>query len=94
MPDSLLPSLASLSVSAAAARNLVASLVLFVLRGGTDGGVPKDELSNSPRVRFLPTRDVVRSVGMGTGTAGAILLRCWVSRGVGDMRSVGKRRVT
>lgn len=62
IPDSLSSGAARL---ASFSLSLVASLVLFVRRGGSDGGVPKDAVSSSPRVRLRPTRDVVRS-GIGT----------------------------
>ena len=67
IPDSLVAGVEF--VDSFAMRSLVASLVLLVLRGGTDGGVPKDADSSSVRVRFRPTSELDRTVGIGTGVA-------------------------
>lgn len=70
IPDSLPSGVARI---ASFSLNLVASLVLFVRRGGSEGGVPKEVASSSPRVRLRPTREVVRSVGIGTADDIALL---------------------
>ena len=65
VPDSLVAGVEL--VASPARRSLVASLVLLVRRGGTDGGVPKDADSSSVRVRLRPTSELDRTVGIGKG---------------------------
>ena len=65
LPDSLVAGVEL--VASFARRSLVASLVLLVRRGGTDGGVPKDADSSSVRVRLRPTSELDRTVGIGRG---------------------------